>query len=316
MRRLAIPFWNGDERRLRALWRLLIQALMLGVAATVFAYAVRRVEDTPANNVLLGLGAIVILIGTVLLAGRWLDRRRLADFGMRIDRAWLLDCAFGMALGLVMMGAIVAVGVAAGWMEIRPAPRSAGVVMMLAVAFLEFVLVALGEELLVRGYHLRNIAEGLRGRFVGPRVAIVIATVLSALVFCMLHLPGSSAPAVGVASLFLAGLLLATGFVYTGRLGLPIGLHLTWNFAEGCVFGFAVSGNTPHVSMLSVVDRGPALWTGGDFGPEGGLLSVFAIIAGIVLTMAWVRVRYGPPRLDVRLAEYGGRACHGQLACP
>ena len=70
----------------------------------------------------------------------------------------------------------------------------------------------------------------------------------------------------------LLGAMLGVGLVYTGRLALPIGFHIAWNFFQGGVFGFPVSGGDQQVALLTVDDRGPALWTGGAYGPEGGLL--------------------------------------------
>jgi hypothetical protein len=86
-----------------------------------------------------------------------------------------------------------------------------------------------------------------------------------------------------VLGIFAAGLLLAFCYVRTGKLWLSIGLHVGWNFFEGVVFGFPTSGVTIY-SLLHIHVTGPALWTGGAFGPEAGLiiLPALAIGAGLV----------------------------------
>ena len=101
-------------------------------------------------------------------------------------------------------------------------------------------------------------------------------------------------------------LLLATAYVLTGRLALPIGVHVTWNLFQGNVFGFPVSGTTfsaETATFFSIQQSGPEFWTGGSFGPEGGLLGLLVIIAGIFLVVGWVRLRYGSIKLHTQLAQ-------------
>lgn len=84
---------------------------------------------------------------------------------------------------------------------------------------------------------------------------------------------------VSLIGLTLSGAFLAYGYTSTQRLWLPIGLHIGWNFFEGVVFGFPVSGlNIPRLLIHSV--EGPILWTGGQFGPEAGLILLPALAIG------------------------------------
>ncbi|MFQ5807720.1 MAG: lysostaphin resistance A-like protein [Phycisphaerae bacterium] len=304
-------FWNHDERRLRALWRLLLQALMLGVALVGLAVLAALFSTTEGDESTLGIAACLLLIATVWLASRLLDRRPLADLGLRIDRAWTFDCCFGVLLGVAMMGGIFVVELVAGWVAVRATPTlqvsSTRIGLALGGAFVEFVLVAVSEELFSRGYQLRNLAEGLKGQLIGPRAALIASVVLTAAAFAVLHLPDRNASVLSGLNTFVAGLLLAIGVIYTGRLGLPIGVHITWNFTQGPLLGFAVSGNAPRVALLTTDTHGPALWTGGEYGPEGGLLATVTFSIAIVLTLAWIRVRCGPLRLRTALTAYRRR---------
>ena len=95
------------------------------------------------------------------------------------------------------------------------------------------------------------------------------------------------------------------GFVLTGELALPIGLHLTWNLVQGNLYGFPVSGKMQYATtVIAVEQHGPELWTGGAFGPEAGLLGILATVAGMAAIVGWVKWRYGDlslGRLRVKL---------------
>jgi hypothetical protein len=95
------------------------------------------------------------------------------------------------------------------------------------------------------------------------------------------------------------------GALLTGELAIPIGVHITWNFFQGNVFGFPVSGSDfSMATFIGIQQGGPELWTGGPFGPEAGLLGLGGIFLGGALTYLWVRWRYGRAGLRTQLAEY------------
>ena len=91
----------------------------------------------------------------------------------------------------------------------------------------------------------------------------------------------------------------------TGKLALSIGVHIAWNFFQGNVFGFPVSGNSMfRTTIFNTVQGGPELWTGGTFGPEAGLLGLIAIVVGSLAMMWWVKRTRGALVLSLSLAEY------------
>jgi membrane protease YdiL (CAAX protease family) len=328
-------FWNAEQRRLRALWRLAIQALVwfiltflvqvvVGIIAGVVALATRSLtpEQLADPQVLqeLFLGSPVVLLGlqflsllisllTVWLAGRFLDRRRLRDFGSRFSRNWWVDFVFGLVLGAVLMGLIFLTEWLAGWVTISGTfvTTQEGWLFPLAILIpaLMFVMVGISEELFSRGYQLTNFAEGFRGMKISPQGSVVLATLVSSAIFGILHIFNPNASLVSSFNIFLAGILLAMGYILTGELAIPIGLHISWNFVQGNVFGFPVSGGSTHAAtFIAIQQGGPDLWTGGAFGPEAGLVGVLAMILGVLLIAGWVRVRYGRVTFHTPLAEY------------
>ena len=327
-------FWNTDQRRLRTLWRMAGQVIVFGIIALIIEGAVgvlafsmvlaregippeqlsdpRVVQEFIMNNPLIMmlsyLGLVPSLTVSIWFAGRFLDRRPFADFGFHLNRDWWIDFGFGLLLGAVLMLIIFIVELAVGWIEITGTfvTRNPDAAFLTAILtpLVTFLAVGFYEELFSRGYQLQNLAEGLTWRFISPQAAIVIATLISSAIFGALHAGNPNATLFSTLNIIFAGFLLAMGFLLTGELAIPIALHITWNFFQGNVFGFPVSGTDfGSATVIAIEQRGPDLWTGGPFGPEAGLLGLAAMALGIVLTVIWVRVRYGSAGLHLSLAE-------------
>ena len=113
----------------------------------------------------------------------------------------------------------------------------------------------------------------------------------SSLIFGILHVTNPHATWISTIGITLAGLFLGFGYIRTHQLWLPIGLHIGWNFSEGVVFGFPVSGWTGF-QITNSTFTGPQLWTGGPFGPEAGLFVLPALLIGTVLIYLFTLPKY------------------------
>ncbi|PSQ04478.1 CPBP family intramembrane metalloprotease domain-containing protein [Halobacteriales archaeon QS_6_71_20] len=282
--RLAFPVWNAAERRPRAPLRLLVALVAVVVAlAGGGVLAAALALPTPVAALL----PMVAVAGATLLAARYVDRRRLADLGLRREPGWLADLAAGLALGVLLQTGVAVVGLAAGWF------RVAGTLVGTAVGAGSVLVVFLGvgvyEELFARGLLLVNVAEGLRAA--GERVAVAAALLVSSVFFGLVHAGNPGASAASTLGVALAGTFLGVGFVLTGRLSFPVGVHVSWNAAQGLLYGFPVSGLGVDAAVVDLEPTGPTLVTGGSFGPEAGLLGAGAVVVGTAATVAWVRVR-------------------------
>ena len=302
-------FWNPEERRLRVSVRIyalvVLRSLVLSVigapVAVVLLDAVigRRSADSSLTGGSLQAqlaGVTAAMLSTVLsvwVVGRFLDRRHFAGFGFHLSRGWWLDIFFGFALGGVLMGGIFAVELAAGWATVSGTFESGwGSPFLVLTPVVVFAFVGLWEELLYRGYLLKNLAEGLRIEPLGPRGAVVLAWGLTSVFFGIAHVGNPNISTVAVVNIVAAGLMLGLPYVLTGELAVPIGLHLGWNLFQNMIFGFPVSGIEPTGATIFSVDQaGPALVTGGEFGPEGGLVGLLAIGAGCAAVL--LRARLG-----------------------
>jgi membrane protease YdiL (CAAX protease family) len=309
------PFWNGDEARLRAGWRILVYSaawFILGYAAvflrdTVSAGWLPEVYRTPLLAAIFTLLVVVLLTG--LVGSRLLDRRPFADYGFHLNKGWWLDLGFGMALGTLLMLGIFGVELALGWTEITATyvtgDSGQRFGLLILVLFTTILLYgAILEEITYRGYMLQNLAEGLNLKRIGPQLATLIAVLISSVVFGLGHASNPGATTLStINTMLIAALVLAAGYVLTGQLALPIGFHVAWNFVGVGVLGFSASANIVGASFFAISEHGPALWTGGAYGHEGGLLGMGAFILGFLLIAAWVRVRRGKVRVDLSVAQ-------------
>jgi hypothetical protein len=167
-----------------------------------------------------------------------------------------------------------------------------------------FLAVGIGEECVLRGYLLSNLAQGLNGTPVGSQAAIWVAWAVSSAIFGLLHQANPNATLWSSTCLAVAGLMLGLGYVLTGELAISIGLHISWNLFLGTLLGFPVSGITfPGGTLIAVTQGGPTLWTGGRFGPEAGLVGLAAYAAGCLAILAWVKRSRGGVRLSSSIAQ-------------
>lgn len=210
----------------------------------------------------------------------WFERKAGWAVGWKQSGA-IRDLFKGAGIGIAMMTAIFIVMLVAGAVYIRGIRTDAAVWSDLAVYLLFFALVALNEELFSRGY-----VQGLvRYRF-GPAAAVLC----SSLFFALLHAfnPGALEHPLPLLNIFAAGLLLGVCREVSGGLWLPIGLHWTWNYMQGNVFGYEVSG-TSVASLLEIEANGPAVWSGGSFGAEGSLIAT--VVMGVGVWLLWTKGR-------------------------
>jgi len=308
-------FWNNEQGRLRASFRILIQLIVFFILMKGLA-ALLDIPDEITGNMALwvylafaGVRLFRVLI-SVWLGGRFLDRRPFADFGFHFNKYWWQELGIGLVLGVFMISCVFLVELAMGWVTITDMIYTGSSSQNFTVPFLVFVFlfscVGVSEELNSRGYHLKNIAEGFNIDKIGPNYAVMVAVVLSSMLFGLFHFGSPGVTSLSLITIVLMSILLGIAYALTGRLALPIGVHITWNLFQGNVFGFPVSGTTfpsETVTFFSISQSGPDLWTGGAFGPEGGLIGLFAVSMGILLIFAWARFKEGKISLASHLAQ-------------
>ena len=223
----------------------------------------------------LGFFAIdsVIFLGAIFLILKWIDRQQLTDLGFTSPRGHFRDLGFGLMLGAVSMSLIFLGLAGTGQIVVihnrflnHHLPGS------LLSGLLLFILVGLREEIFSRGYCLSVFRS--MGR--------LLAVLLSSLIFALLHLPTPHFNSVSFVNILLVGILFSVMAIQTGNLWMPIGYHITWNYFQGNIYGFPVSGQA-FVGLYTIQIRHHNLLTGGLYGPEGGVLTTVVLMLGLVV---------------------------------
>jgi uncharacterized protein len=209
----------------------------------------------------------VITIALTVIFRCFIDRRSVKNMGFQWS-PFQPDALIGFSLGIALLGAATLLLFATGNITWSEARFNAG---DLAKGFFLMALIALTEEMVFRAYILSNLMESLN------KWAALGA---SAVIFAMAHCGNPGISSVGIANLVLAGLLLGINYIYTRNIWFAVLFHFSWNFVQGPVLGYPVSG-LPLQSILQPELKGPWWLTGSTFGIEGSFIttSLFTLAA-------------------------------------
>ncbi len=215
----------------------------------------------------------IISFGAVYIFRKFIDRKTVSSLGFETE-GFSPDGATGLLLSLVILGLGSLILHFSGhlfWTDIVFNGRE------LFIALGMMVLVAFYEEVVFRGYILNNLMESSNKW---------VALLVSAGLFTLFHWENPGATILPLLNIFLAGVLLGINYVYTKNLWYAILFHFGWNFFEGPVMGFKVSG-LGIATLLQTELKGDIMLTGGDFGFEGSIIDAGLTVVAIIL-LYWV----------------------------
>ena len=227
----------------------------------------KDIQETTKQLFILTFFSLVGTFVMVWLFRKYIDKKTFTSLGF--DKSFLAkDIIVGLAFGFIIMllgFTCLLLTQQINFLSIQFKP----IEFILSIGV--FIFIAISEELFLRGYILNNLMTSFNKS---------IALLISSLIFSLLHAANPNFNLLGLISLFIAGLLFGLTYIYTRSLWFPIAIHFSWNFFQGTVFGFNVSGKDTY-SLIVTKNNTQNIWNGGNFGFEGSVISIILQLVAI-----------------------------------
>ena len=302
----ASKLFLNDAGRLRSGLRLalfvLVYLVLLFLISTivrvVYAGGIYLLPSLKAGFYIEDLAYRLIILTTSLGAGyfcaRLIEGLPWRSLGLSFHTRWFKHLLLGTGIGIASLALATAIVTAGGGLRFAFSSLELFPLVARTLVFsgVVFVVAALAEEALFRGYPLQTLTRAQLA---------VLGVLLTSVPFAAIHLQNPNvAKGFTFVNTALAGVWLAVAYLRTRSLWFPLGVHWSWNWALGSLFGLPVSGITRLAPnpLLQATDLGPAWLTGGSYGIEGGLACTIALV---ISTLFIWRTRLVSPQEDLKL---------------
>jgi membrane protease YdiL (CAAX protease family) len=235
----------------------------------------KEVHKTPFQYLVVSFVTLLGTFSTIWLMMKFADEKPFYTLGFKNHEIGK-DMVKGIFLGFIIMFLGFAILYFTNQIQIQKIDFD---VNSFFAGLFVFIFVGITEEVLVRGYVLKNLLASFNN---------YIALFISAVIFSILHLGNPFMDFFSFVQLILAGILLGIPYVMTRKLWFSIALHFSWNFFQGTIFGFNVSGNQQY-SIIQTKFNTATIWNGGYFGFEGSVLCLLFQLMAIFFV--WMKYR-------------------------
>ncbi len=306
MKLLKNIFWDSESKRIRAGFRIGLFIITIIIVGLAFNLLFKSVSsgfelDAEAPLYLFWMSSISVFfegVFAVWFIGRFFDKRKLSEFGLDINTKWFKDLAFGIYLGAFLILGIFLVEVALGWIKIigvfhlGKAHKSL-IGSFITIAFV-FIATATLQELLLRGYILKNLSEGLTSKKISPEKASILGVIILTILLGILEIFNSDANLISTINLLVSTVVFCIAYITTKQLATSIGLNAGWNVYQGIVFGYPSDGleyAADIVSIFKIELSGFDVLTGGALGICSGIFGTIALIIALLVLLLRFRLR-------------------------
>jgi uncharacterized protein len=240
-------------------------AKMLGMPVNL----VRQMSTTDSKTMLYSYTInFTATVFVIYMFWRFVIKKDFPSIGF-IDNSWLKNLVLGLIAGIIAISLGFTISVVFGFVKVENISFSYP---DFSNYLIIFAFVAISEELMTRGLMLSTLMDGMND---------YLALLIVALIFGALHLFNDNVTTLSFINICIAGIFLGISYIHNRSLWFPIGLHFTWNFFQGPVFGYEVSGHK-NVSIVQQTIHGNDTFTGGEFGFEGSIIAIPIMIVAIL----------------------------------
>ena len=284
---------NGSKSRKECpnfIWAILLSLILIyggsiiGSVVKIPLYLILRnitlfIDKKDLLLLLLNLLSFSFISLLVFFRVKVIEKRSLSYIGFNKNN-YIKKYSFGFLIGLIMMSVIVLILLSFGYISIEKDPiQPIGVASLSSILVILFGWIIQGatEEILTRGWLLDVLIT---------KYNIGFGLFISSILFVVLHLANPNVNYIAVINIILVGVFYGLYVIKTNDLWAVCGMHTAWNFAQGNLFGFEVSGL--NVSVGSLIDLnlvGNDVITGGIFGPEAGIVATFVVLVSILILL-------------------------------
>lgn len=220
------------------------------------------------------LFSFVIILFLFIFWVKVIEKNALSSLGF-VKRNWLKYLVWGIMISLVQMGVIALVYQVSSIGYFVLNELSIEPLLFILGLFPFWLLQGGTEEVATRGWLLTRIAA---------RTNLPLAIVISSSLFGILHMGNAGVTFLSVLNIILDGVLAGLLFIYTDSIWLVVAQHGTWNYVQGNLLGFQVSGTGADASIFSfTMGDGPDWLTGGAFGAEGSIITTLGLLVSLVI---------------------------------
>ena len=231
----------------------------------------------------------IVIIGAYVLIVRRFEKRPTASMGLSVHekgdgKRAIFAYLRGLGIGFAMMLSVFLLLLLTGQAKVTRFGLDVADISLFVIYIMMWIPQGASEEIMTRGYMLPRLS---------PKFGRAAAVAITSLYFGLLHTGNSGFSLIPFINLILIAVFFAMLALYTNEIWTVCALHSVWNFAQGNLFGFEVSGTPAAASLISTTSTSGSsdVVTGGAFGPEGGLVVTGVIIIALMILLLMKRNR-------------------------
>lgn len=275
------------------LWVMIFLIGGQGIGIAFSGFTRKIIGNNPAvlllNDLIFGFVFTALL---VFARVKYREKRRISGIGLEKD-GFVKKYLIGFGIGILMFTLVVLLLSISGHITVDRNPVGPTGILALSgvlIVLPGWMIQSATEEILSRGWFMNVL---------GARYNIAVGLIVSSAFFGLMHLGNPNVNILAIFNIFLVGAFLGLYVIKTNDLWGVCGLHAAWNWTQGNIFGFEVSGQKVASGSLMSLKLTGAQWvTGGGFGPEAGM------VAAIVLSIGIIVVYFIPLHKSIENVEY------------